>query len=148
MNKYEGMFLLDHGKVKSDPQKGIDDITAILEKHGAKVVQIGKWDERKLAYEINRQKRGTYVLAHFEADSDALDEIRGDLQLCESVSRQIFIRIEGESFPPFLTASELDARFGTRDFRDRPPRRDSRQPVRAGSSSGDGASKTKDSNES
>ncbi len=31
MNKYEGMFLLDHGKVKNEPQKGIDEVTQVLE---------------------------------------------------------------------------------------------------------------------
>lgn len=120
MNKYEGMFLLDHGKVKSEPQKGVEEVTAILEKHGAKIAQIGKWDERKLAYEIKRQKRGTYVLVHFEIDPQALDELRGDLNLSEIVNRDLLLRIEGEAFPTFMTAQELDAAFGTREFRDRP----------------------------
>lgn len=120
MNKYEGMFLLDHGKVKSEPQKGIEEITHILEKHGAKIAQIGKWDERKLAYEVNRQKRGTYVLVHFEAAPTAIDEMRNDLNLSEVVNRDLMLRLEGETFPPFMTAQDLDTAYGSREFRDRP----------------------------
>ncbi len=122
MNKYEGMFLLDHGRLKNEPQRGIDEITTILEKHGAKVVQIGRWDERKLAYEINRQKRGTYILAHFEAPIESIDEVHGDVKLSENISRALIIRL-GKVFPPFMTATELETEFGTRDFRDRPGRR-------------------------
>ena len=127
------MFLLVHGKVKNEPQKGIDDITALLEKHGAKIAQIGKWDERKLAYEIKKQKRGTYVLTHFEAEPQAIDEMRRDVELSETISRVLVIGIETD-FPPFMTASELDAAFGTREYRDRPAGRrpeGDRPPVRA-----------------
>ncbi|MCB9833336.1 MAG: 30S ribosomal protein S6 [Planctomycetes bacterium] len=120
MNKYEGMFLLDHGKVKNEPQKGIDEVAQVLEKHGAKIAQIGKWDERKLAYEIKRQKRGTYVLVHFDADPQALDELRRDLSLNETINRHLLLRIEGAEFPPFMTAQELDTAYGTREFRERP----------------------------
>ena len=123
MNNYEGMFLLDHGKVKNEVQKGIDEVTGILEKLGGQIEKIGKWDERKLAYEINRQKRGVYVLVHFRFDGSKIDELRREYQLNELVVRQIFIRLPG-TFPPFMTASELDNQFGTRDFRDRGPRRD------------------------
>ena len=120
MNKYEGMFLLDHGKVKNEPEKGIAEVTQVLEKHGAKIAQIGKWDERKLAYEIKRQKRGSYVLVHFEAPAAAIQEMRQDLNLSEIINRDLMLRIEGAEFPPFKTAQELDAEYGTREFRDRP----------------------------
>ena len=123
MNKYEGMFLLDHGKVKNEPQKGIDEITAILEKNQAKVAKIAKWDERKLAFEIRKQKRGTYILSHFEAPESAIAEIRQTAHLSEIIARSIIVRIETE-FPPFMTASELDAAHGSREFRDRPSRFD------------------------
>lgn len=123
MNNYEGLFLLDHGKVKNEVQKGIDEITALIGKQGGEIEKIGKWDERKLAYEIRRQKRGVYVLAHFRFSGDKIDELRRDFQLNELVVRQLFVRLPAK-FPPFMTASELDQAFGTRDFRDRGPRRD------------------------
>lgn len=123
MNNYEGMFLLDHGKVKNEVQKGIDEITAMLEKHGGKIEKIGKWDERKLAYEIKRQKRGIYVLVHFQIVGDKIADLRHEFMLNELVVRQLFIRLPA-TFPPFMTASEYDSAFGTRDFRDRGPRRD------------------------
>lgn len=121
MNKYEGMFLLDHGKLK-DAQKGIDLISEILKKHGGNIVKIGKWDERKLAYEINNQKRGTYILCHFELASEALSEVNHDLNLTEGVSRNLLIRLRSR-FPEFMTAQEIDAAFGSKEREQRGPRR-------------------------
>ena len=148
MNKYEGMFLLDHGKVKNNVEKGIDEVKSVLEKHQATVHEIGKWDERKLAYEINRQKRGSYVLVHFEASGDAVDEIRRECALNEVILRNLLIRLESK-FPPFMTATEIDAKFGTRaEYRDRPARRPAegegrpapaREPVAAPAASADQA---------
>jgi small subunit ribosomal protein S6 len=120
LNKYEGMFLLDHGKLK-DVQKGVDVVTELLKKHGANIVKIGKWDERKLAYEINNQKRGTYILCHFEAPSEAVAEVTHDLNLTETISRHLIIRLR-KRFPQFLTAAEIDATYGTKE-RERAARR-------------------------
>lgn len=140
MNKYEGMFLLDHGKVKNEPEKGLVEITTILEKHQGKIAQIGKWDERKLAYEINKQKRGSYILVHFEAPGESIEEIRGDCALSEIISRQLLLAILGEKFPPFMTAPEMNDAHGTRDFRDRgsrpAPRTRERRPETADATPG------------
>lgn len=117
MNKYEGMFLLDHGKVKSEAQKGIDEITRIIEKCQGKVENIAKWDERRLAYEVNKQKRGSYVFCHFHLPGDQIAEFTREFNLNEIVSRHLVVRLE--EFPEFLTAQELEAKYGSREYRDR-----------------------------
>ncbi|MEZ6196493.1 MAG: 30S ribosomal protein S6 [Planctomycetota bacterium] len=118
MNKYEGMFLLDHGKVKSEAQKGIEEVTRLIEKCGGRMVEVGRWDERRLAYEINDQKRGIYVLAHFELAPSQITELNREFNLNEIVSRHLVTRIEAD-FPEFLNAQDLEARFGSHEYRDR-----------------------------
>ena len=118
MSNYEGMFLLDHGKVKGEAQKGIEEVTRIIEKYKGSIVQIGRWDERRLAYEINGQKRGVYILAHFSIDGQQIVELNRDFNLNEIVSRHLVTSIETE-FPEFLTAQDLENRYGSREFRDR-----------------------------
>ena len=115
LNKYEGMFLLDKGKLRNAPEKGEGAIKATLEKNGVTIVQMGQWDERRLAYEINRQKRGTYVLAHLEAPNGALDEVSRDLRLGGLISRHMFLRLK--EFPPFMTARETEDAYGSKDFK-------------------------------
>ena len=61
-NQYEAMFLLGQGAT-ADGEGAINLCRSMIERHGGKVLVIKKWDERKLAYEVNGQRRGTYVIA-------------------------------------------------------------------------------------
>ena len=68
--------------------------TAILNKNHARIVAIKKWDERRLAYEINKQKRGIYILAYIQADPANLAGIERDFNLSEQVLRSLVVRAD------------------------------------------------------
>ncbi len=64
--QYEAMFLL--GPIgTAEPEKALGLCRGVIEKHGGQIIVIKKWDERKLAYEVEGQKRGTYIIAFFRA---------------------------------------------------------------------------------
>ena len=88
---YEGMFLLDSGRAAKDWDGTRALVDNVLERYGAKKVLADRWDERKLAYPIKRQKRGTYYLVYFEAKGDAVTQIRRDLTLTEGVLRLLVL---------------------------------------------------------
>ena len=54
MKTYEAMVLLDNREVKKGWDATREMVKSILAKHGAEVVVAKRWDERKLAYEINK----------------------------------------------------------------------------------------------
>src|ERR1700733_13887544 len=91
-NQYEGMFLL--GPSGAEPEKAIGIVKAMIEKHGGKIQVIKKWDERKLAYEIGKQKRGTYIIAFFTAPGAAVTAIERDVKLSEEVLRVLVTRAD------------------------------------------------------
>jgi small subunit ribosomal protein S6 len=94
VKNYEAMFLLESGYAASHWTEGHKEIEGILTKHGCEIVRLVKWDDRKLAYEIERHKRGTYVLAYFKAPFDAPAKIERDVQLSETLLRVLLIRRE------------------------------------------------------
>jgi len=53
-----------------------------------------KWDERKLAYDIERKSRGTYILCYFKADTQRIAGIEKDVQLSEKVMRVLILGTE------------------------------------------------------
>ena len=122
LNKYEGMFLLHAGKLSSQEKTGVTIVTELLEKVEALVVRAEVWDERKLAYPIQDQKRGTYVLAHFESAGTAVDALHRNVNLNEDVMRLLVVRHK-EGFPEFTTASDSEG-GRRRDRDDRPDRSD------------------------
>jgi small subunit ribosomal protein S6 len=95
---YEGMFLLDSGRAGKDWDGARAEVEALLEKHGGEIVQAGRWDERKLAYEIKGHRRATYMLAYFNAPPNSIPEIRRDCGLNDLVLR-IMILARREDYP-------------------------------------------------
>lgn len=90
---YEAMFLVDSAEADWDRISGV--IKKILEKAGAKIVSMKKWDERRLAYEINGKSRGTYVLCYFRADGQKIRQVERDARLSEAIMRVLILGTEG-----------------------------------------------------
>lgn len=88
---YECMCLLDNREVRKGWQPLKDAISALFQKHGAKILSSRRWDERRLAYPINAQHRGTYLLIYFAVDTQAVAAIRRDLQFNESLLRWLLV---------------------------------------------------------
>ena len=85
-NQYEGMFLFGAGAA-SEPQATEASVRKFIETHGGNILVLKKWDERKLTYEVKKQKRGLYVIAYFTAPSTAVSAIERDVNLSEDVLR-------------------------------------------------------------
>lgn len=83
-DKYEGMFLFPGSASAEESIKRTRDI---IEKHGGQIAVIKKWDERKLAYEIKKQKRGLFVLAYFSGPGAAIAPITRDVNLSDDILR-------------------------------------------------------------
>lgn len=88
---YEGMFLLDPARAAKDWAETEGLVTGVLGRYGAKILIKDRWDERKLAYPVKKQRRGTYLLAYFDAPSTAVSEVRRDLLLTDGVLRFLIL---------------------------------------------------------
>ncbi len=91
---YEAMFILENNAASADFDGTAGKVDEILEKHGGTIVQKDKWDERKLAYEIKGQRRGTYYLVYMTADPASVSSMYEDLHLTEVVLRFMFIALD------------------------------------------------------
>ncbi len=91
-NQYEGMFLL--GPSGADAEKAIAIVRGMIEKHSGTIQVIKKFDERKLAFEVKKQKRGTYVIAFFTAPSPSITPLEREVKLSEEVLRVLVLRAE------------------------------------------------------
>ena len=104
MYPYEGMFLVDPTMHAADSEAVETTVKSLLDKHGAKVAQFERWDERKLAYEINGHSRGVYLLAYFEMPGPNVDALRRETRIIESIVRQMIVRLE-DDIPTYLEKS-------------------------------------------
>jgi ribosomal protein S6 len=93
LKRYEAMFLFDTAAMRD--WAGIEEeIRRLCTRLGAELLVCVKFDERKLAYEIARRKRGTYVLAYLDAPSDRIGDLERDIQLSEVILRGLVLRTD------------------------------------------------------
>ncbi len=91
---YEGMFLVDSSKAGADWDGIVASIRKILEKGGAEIDSIRKWDDRRLAYDIKGKSRGTYILSYFRADGGRIKDIEKAVRLSEKIMRVLILSAE------------------------------------------------------
>jgi small subunit ribosomal protein S6 len=84
--QYEGLFLFGTAATV-DVDGAVKQIGDLIAKHGGETLLLKKWDERKLAFEIKKNKRGLYVLAFFKAPGTAVDKLSRDVNLSETILR-------------------------------------------------------------
>jgi small subunit ribosomal protein S6 len=124
---YEAMFLFPAGSA-ADVEGAITTARGIVERHGGQVVVIKKWDERRLAYELGKQKRGLYVICYYRGPGSSVSAIEHDVNLSEQVLRVMIVKADHLSEAemnavepqPIEKERPRDDRFG--GFGDRPPR--------------------------
>jgi small subunit ribosomal protein S6 len=92
---YEGMFLVDSALATADWEGTLALVENILKRADAEIVSLRKWDERKLAYDVQHKSRGTYILSYFKADTQRIGGIEKDVQLSEKIMRVLILTTEG-----------------------------------------------------
>lgn len=88
---YEGLFLMSPS-AGGDLAGAVEFVREMLDRAGAEILTIQKWDDRKLAYAVRGQKRGTYILALFRVGGVQIANIERDCNLSEQVSRVLITR--------------------------------------------------------
>ncbi|MFD0674480.1 30S ribosomal protein S6 [Cohnella sp. GCM10027633] len=91
MRNYELMYIIR-------PDVDQDTVQAVVEKfqgiivNGGEIVKHDIMGKRRLAYEINKHREGTYVLVHFTAAASVVTELDRVLKISDEVIRHIVVR--------------------------------------------------------
>ncbi len=93
-NVYEGLFIFDSNRYARDPAGVSGQIATLVGKYDGTVLASRLWEERRLAYPINGQRKGTYWLTYFRLDSSHLDAIRRDCRINESILRELMLKVD------------------------------------------------------
>ena len=93
-NVYECLFLLDSNRYARDPGGVSGSIPSMVEKLGGEILASRLWNEQKLAYPINGQRKGTYWLTYFRMDSARIAEFSRACRLNDAVMRNMVLKVE------------------------------------------------------
>ena len=103
MRRYELMLVVRPDVADDKAQAVIDKSTRQIVAAGGQIVKVAPWGRRRLAYQIDRFREGSYHIILFEAPGEALIELERTLQITEEVLRHL------------VTRDDRPARAGRRD---------------------------------
>ncbi len=99
MRRYELMLVLRPDVADDRAQAVIDRTTRGIVAAGGSIVKVAPWGRRRLAYQIDRYREGSYHIILFEAPSDAIAEMERTLLITEEVLRHLVTRDERPARP-------------------------------------------------
>ncbi len=92
MVKYESIIVFSVlNKTDEDVQALVEKFKALIEKNGT-LESVDEWGSRKLAYLINDETDGYYVLFNFECEPTFPAELERIAGITEGVLRSIVVR--------------------------------------------------------
>ncbi len=92
MRKYELMtiFPLDEEKSK----KATEEVRNTLTSFGAEIEEEKLFGDRDLAYEIQKEKKGRFVLFNLKLNPDKITEIDKAFKIQKNLLKYLFVKIE------------------------------------------------------
>lgn len=92
INSYETMFIVDAQLSEEATQAIVEKFKTLIEKH-ATITKLDEWGKRRLAYPINDQNEGYYVLVNFEADGAFIAELDRIFNITDGIIRSMTVRV-------------------------------------------------------
>lgn len=92
-NVYEALFLFDSNHFARDRAALPKAVEEMISKGGGEVLVSRLWEERKLAYPIRGQRKGTYWLIYFRNDGSVVGPLNRQCEIHDGILRQMAIKI-------------------------------------------------------
>ena len=97
MSFYETLYIVDPNLENKSLEKTMNEIGKELEKTKSKIINHRVWGKKRLAYSIERQKYGSYILIQFEGgDQQKMIEYDTWMRLNNSVLRHMTVLLNNK----------------------------------------------------
>ncbi|SDM05768.1 30S ribosomal protein S6 [Halarsenatibacter silvermanii] len=92
MRKYETTFVLNPDQSEEARERTLERVKEVIESSDAEIEEIDEWGEKRLAYEIDNQRTGYYVVIEFEGSPEVTDALKREFGLIGDVMRHLVVR--------------------------------------------------------
>lgn len=93
MNKYESVIIINPN-VDEEGIKGLVQKFTDLINNDGKVEKVDELGKKKLAYEVQKNKEGYYVVFYFEANPSLISELERNYRITDEVIKFMSVRVE------------------------------------------------------
>lgn len=99
MELYESLFIIRPSLSDEETAALIDKMKGVADKTGAQFIKFENWGKKKLAYEVRRERKGTYAYFYFKAPNHTVAELERAYRLEDNIIKFLTIHLEKELVP-------------------------------------------------
>jgi small subunit ribosomal protein S6 len=92
-NVYEAMIIFDSNRYARERAGLPAEIEKMIQAAAGEVLVSRLWEERRLAYAINGQRKGTYWLIYFRGPSSMLTALNREWEINEGILRHLVLKV-------------------------------------------------------
>ncbi|PYN76462.1 MAG: 30S ribosomal protein S6 [Candidatus Rokuibacteriota bacterium] len=93
MRPYEVLVIVDPRPTDEEVAALLEQLGEQLKTLGAEVTKVDNWGKRRLAYDIKKQREGTYAVLEVSAEPSMVKEFERQVRLNENVLRFVSTRV-------------------------------------------------------
>lgn len=93
MRQYETMFILNSTLETEQTSELVQKYQTLISNQGGQIDELQEIGKRRLAYEIEGNREGFYVLVQYSAGTDVSKELERLMRIDENVLRYLTVRV-------------------------------------------------------
>ena len=94
--EYETTYILR----PNTPNDGVAEVNTrvrgIIEQMGGKILKVDNWGKRRLAYEVEKERKGIYLYWLYLAKPGVVEEIERNLRMLDGVIRYLTVKVDAD----------------------------------------------------
>ena len=92
-NVYEAMIIFDSNRYARERAGMPAEVEKMIQAGAGEVLVSRLWEERRLAYAINGQRKGAYWLIYFRGPSSMLTALNREWEINEGILRHLVLKV-------------------------------------------------------
>ena len=99
MELYESLFIIRPSVSDEETNALIEKMKGVADRTGAQFIKSENWGRKKLAYEVRRERKGTYGYFYFKAPNNTVGELEHAYRLEDNIIKFLTVHLEKELVP-------------------------------------------------
>ncbi len=94
MKLYEILFIVHPNYEENRMTKIVNNVKEKITKNGGSIIDVEEMGKKKLAYQINNQRYGSYILVHFELEPQFISEFKKWLKIQSQILANLIVKLD------------------------------------------------------
>ncbi len=112
MRLYESLCILRPVQVESEHEQVIQKMKDLLTQSGANILKLDNSGKKKLAYDIQHERKGTFITIQFEGPSTVVHELERFQRMEDQVMKFITVRLNPKDLAALNESAEGETENG------------------------------------